>query len=106
MSRTQHLVRVCRYWGYDSSATLVHFHGPKPGPCLECLVKHAPEDANAACDVLCHTNTYYMALYRERVVDGGIFNRDLLIMYYKSLTDFLLAELGYDTQRDESAVGR
>ncbi len=84
----------------------MHFHGPKPGPCLECLINRAPQDANTACEVQCRANIDYLTLYLERVVDGGSFFKDMLILYYKSLADFMLAELGYDIQRDESAVGR
>lgn len=65
------------YWGANRTAMVVHFHGPKPDKCLDCLVLHQAfwkELRDCGCP------EQYLRMYRQSP-DGGRFFQAMLALY-------------------------
>jgi len=60
------------YWGSADDVVIAHFHGPKPGPCLDCLILNRI-DAKTYCDC----PAIYVQVY-DMNKDGGSFYRSML----------------------------
>ena len=60
------------YWGGDEDVVIAHFHGPKPGPCLDCLLLNR-EDFRSFCEC----PPVYCSVY-SLTVDRGSFYRRML----------------------------
>jgi hypothetical protein len=69
------------YWGWAPSIKIVHFHGPKPGKCLDCLVVSTVQRSDRK---LCKCASVYHLLW-NKANDGGSFFTGALLMFYHYL---------------------
>lgn len=64
------------YWGQNENAVIVHFHGPKPGKCLECLLEFRVHSTKYCDESRCPYQ--YVSLYNRKVQDNGEFYERML----------------------------
>lgn len=69
------------YWGPAQNATVIHFHGPKPERCLDCLVTASILDGNLR---VCGCPSVYLNIFRM-APDGGKYYGAMLLSWYKYL---------------------
>jgi hypothetical protein len=73
------------YWGGDTAVTIVHFHGPKPGRCLECFVMYSPVNMTDICIGKGGKCSAYVPLFMN-APDGGHFYEKVLLLFYTYLS--------------------
>ena len=100
------MLAQCRYWGHDEGAVILHFHGPKPGPCLECLCTHSIGKTTEACKREACKGNHWPEFYTMLTVDEGSYFKSILILYYRYLADNLSMQYSVSIDRDEVPVGK
>ena len=94
-----------RYWGHDEKAVILHFHGPKPGLCLECLCTHSMSETSEACQLEACKGLSWPSFYMSFTVDEGSYFKSILILFYRYLADSLSMQYGIGIDRTETVVG-
>ena len=68
------------YWGKNDDAVIIHFHGPKPGQCLECYVLHGSDIQY--CIAKYHHCEVYAIYWKELAPDQGRYFVEVMQQFY------------------------
>eukprot|EP01032_Pedospumella_encystans_P020126 gene20126-22873_t len=64
------------YWGGSDDVVIAHFHGPKPGRCLDCMLMYRNNYEH-----FCNCPSVYLPLF-HRAPDKGAFYEQMLYRFY------------------------
>jgi len=84
------------YWGAEPDAVIVHFHGPKPGRGLPCLLTHRSRSGEMCKDV----PFVYQNLFLNIAKDGGRYYNVVLQQYNEYLLFASISHLGCEPHRE------